>query len=137
MPDDVDNRMTMWDFYITCNQLITADKQNLSAKMLSDNMVRCDQIKSYFFFSWKLKGIVSISWDFNGIFMILSYSLDDKLPLDILFFNFMFSYLNLSFCLKLYHVWQTYSRGIVWKKCVIYPKCAMFSGKNSATKSGV
>jgi hypothetical protein len=34
-----------------------------------------------------LKGIVS--WDFDGIFMLLSYSLDVRqLPLNILFFNF-------------------------------------------------
>jgi hypothetical protein len=39
-----------------------------------------------------LKGIVS--WDFDGIFMILSYSLDVRQVPHHIFFNFMFSYLN-------------------------------------------
>jgi hypothetical protein len=38
---------------------------------------------------------VIISRDFDGLFMILSYSLDVRhVPLRILFFNVMFSYLN-------------------------------------------
>jgi hypothetical protein len=45
-----------------------------------------------------LKGIVS--WDFDGIFMILFYSFYVRqLPLDILFFNFD------VFIFKLYHIW--------------------------------
>jgi hypothetical protein len=45
-----------------------------------------------------VKGIVL--WDFDSIFIILSYSLDVKqLPLDILFFNFD------VYRLKLYHIW--------------------------------
>jgi hypothetical protein len=46
----------------------------------------------------KMKGIVS--WDFDGILMILSYSLDVRqLPVNTLFFNFD------VFIFKLYHTW--------------------------------
>jgi hypothetical protein len=63
------------------------------------------------------KGIVS--WDIDGLFIILSYSLDvGHLPLGILFFLILcFHIYILSFCLKVYHVWQKSSRGIVWKFC--------------------
>jgi hypothetical protein len=48
------------------------------------------------FNEWGFKGIVS--WDFDGIFIILSYSLYVRqLPLDIFF---LFSYLNFIFLLK-------------------------------------
>jgi hypothetical protein len=41
-----------------------------------------------------LKGIVSR--EFDGLFMILSYSLDvGQVPMHLLFLNFMFSYLNI------------------------------------------
>jgi hypothetical protein len=47
---------------------------------------------------YPFKGV--FAWEFDGIFMILSYSLDVRqLPLVILFFNLMFSYLNFIFFL--------------------------------------
>jgi hypothetical protein len=51
--------------------------------------------------------------------MILSYSLDVRqLPLDILFFNFMFSYLNFISLLKnLTKIQVAYSMNIKYKKC--------------------
>jgi hypothetical protein len=46
-------------------------------------------------FYFKFKGIVS--WDIDGLFTILTYSLDvGPLQLGILFFNFMFSYFNIN-----------------------------------------
>jgi hypothetical protein len=83
-----------------------------------------------------VKGIVS--WDFDGIFMILSYSLDVRqLPLDILFYILCFHISILSFCSKVYHVWQKSSRGIVWKKMRHLCQMCHVLGINSATKSGL
>jgi hypothetical protein len=65
-------------------------------------MVRRFPLKYYVQKNWvfKVRAVKEIvSWDFDSIFMILSFSLDVKqLPLDILFFIFD------VFILKLYHI---------------------------------
>jgi hypothetical protein len=56
-----------------------------------------------------LKGIVS--WDFDSIFMILSYSFDVKLlPLDILFFQFWCFHIKII----LYMIFSAWVVTLIW-----------------------
>jgi hypothetical protein len=80
-----------------------------------------------YFWGFSFKGIVS--WDFDGLFMILSYSLDVRqVPPQILFFKF---YL---FIFKLYHLWWCgVDPSLSWQPWFgyrIYTKHRPTSGKN-------